>query len=83
MSQIHYILYSLFYILKIKKPIKKCFPFSMLETLKNDLSSLELLPSGGGCFEVYVDGTEIYSKLKTGVFPDDKSVLDTVRSHVG
>ncbi len=26
---------SLFYILKIKKPIKKCFPFSMLETLKN------------------------------------------------
>lgn len=54
----------------------------LLENLKNDLALLELEPSGGGCFEVFVDGDEIYSKLRTGEFPDERAILDAVRSRV-
>jgi selenoprotein W-related protein len=36
---------------------------------------LELEPSGGGCFEVHVDGREIWSKLRTGAFPDEEEML--------
>jgi len=37
-----------------------------------------LIPGGGGCFELTVDGNLIYSKLQTGKFPDEKWVLETV-----
>ena len=32
---------------------------------------MELEPSGGGCFEVTVDGKLVYSKLSEGRFPDE------------
>ena len=31
----------------------------------------ELIPSGGGVFEVTVNGSLIFSKKQLGVFPDD------------
>jgi selenoprotein W-related protein len=51
----------------------------LLENLKTDLALLELEPSGGGCFEVTVDGEEIYSKLATGEFPEETDILQAVR----
>lgn len=39
---------------------------------------LELEPSGGGCFEVFVDGKRVYSKLETGEFPDDQALVKTI-----
>lgn len=39
---------------------------------------MELEPSGGGCFEVHVDGREVYSKLATGEFPDPADVLASI-----
>jgi selenoprotein W-related protein len=39
---------------------------------------LTLEPAGGGCFEVSVDGKEIWSKLKTGKFPDEQAMLRLV-----
>ena len=45
---------------------------AILEDLKQKVKVLELEPAGGGCFEVAVDGREIWSKLKTGQFPDPK-----------
>lgn len=54
----------------------------LIEELKRHISSLELIPSAGGCFEVDVDGDRIYSKLDTGEFPDDQSILAAVRSRV-
>jgi selT/selW/selH-like putative selenoprotein len=39
---------------------------------------LELEPSGGGCFEVSVDGKEIWSKLKSGKFPEPAKILETI-----
>lgn len=36
------------------------------------------MPSGGGCFEVSVDGEPVYSKLATGEFPRPPDVLERV-----
>ena len=43
---------------------------------------LEMEPSGGGCFEITVDGEEIYSKLATGEFPDDAAILEMVSDRI-
>ena len=55
---------------------------TLLENLKTDLALLEMEPAGGGCFEISVNGEEIYSKLATGEFPDEKAILDAVRARV-
>lgn len=50
--------------------------------LKQDISSLTLVPMGGGVFEVTVDGEKIYSKKQTGQFPDPDKILKAVRARV-
>ena len=50
----------------------------MLTTYKQQIVDLKLIPAGGGCFELSINGDLIYSKLKTGQFPDEKWVLDAV-----
>ena len=39
------------------------------------MSALTLVPASGGCFELSVDGELLYSKLKTGEFPDEARVV--------
>jgi selenoprotein W-related protein len=48
--------------------------------LKQDIKSLTLVPSGGGAFEVTVNGEKIHSKLSTGEFPDPEVVLKLARA---
>ena len=48
-------------------------------TLKQRIGSLKLVPSGGGAFEISVNGKKIYSKLETGEFPDFDAILKTVK----
>jgi selenoprotein W-related protein len=50
----------------------------LLTTFKQKIRDLKLIPSGGGCFEVSVNGELIYSKLQTGKFPDEQAMLDAV-----
>ena len=50
----------------------------LLTGLKTKIKGFTLVPSSGGCFEVTVNGELIYSKLKTGQFPDEKAVIDQV-----
>jgi selenoprotein W-related protein len=50
----------------------------LLTQYKQRISSLELEPSGGGCFELTVGGELMYSKLATGEFPDEGKVLAEV-----
>ena len=50
----------------------------MLEELKQRAQALELVPAGGGCFEVTVDGDLIWSKLATGDFPEPEEILETL-----
>ncbi|WP_458025845.1 Rdx family protein [Pseudalkalibacillus sp. Hm43] len=39
------------------------------------MTSLDLIPSSGGAFEVTVNGTKLYSKLETGEFPDSDQLF--------
>jgi selenoprotein W-related protein len=53
----------------------------LLSTYKQQIKDLKLIPSDGGCFELTINGDLIYSKLKTGKFPDEKWVLEAMGSH--
>ena len=47
----------------------------MLDEYEHSLESLELIPSGGGAFEVTLDNNVIFSKHNEGRFPDHDEVL--------
>lgn len=49
-----------------------------METYKQKLESLELVPSGGGCFELKLGNDLVYSKLQTGEFPDEAEMVKVV-----
>ena len=51
-------------------------------TLKQEIHSITLIPSGGGAFEVKVDDALIYSKLSTGTFPDFDQMVTEVRANL-
>jgi selenoprotein W-related protein len=42
-----------------------------------------MIPSKGGCFEVTVGGRKLYSKLKTGKFPDEEAILKEIGAALG
>jgi selenoprotein W-related protein len=52
----------------------------LLEELKQKIDSLTLVPSGGGCFELKINGELIYSKLQTGEFPDEQWALKQAKA---
>ena len=52
----------------------------LLNTFKQQIQSLKLIPAGGGCFELSVNGELVYSKLKTGKFPDEQAIIDKLAS---
>jgi selenoprotein W-related protein len=54
----------------------------ILEAFKTKIGEFKLVPSGGGCFEVTLDGKLIYSKLQTGEFPDEAAVLEKVEARL-
>jgi len=55
----------------------------LLNRFKTKITNYSLIPSMGGCFEVKVDGDLIYSKLKTGQFPDEQAVIEQVAAKAG
>jgi selenoprotein W-related protein len=50
---------------------------------KQKISSFDLEPSSGGCFELTIDGELKYSKLATGEFPDEATLMDQIRQLLG
>jgi len=50
----------------------------LLKQYKQRIESLELVPSSGGCFELTLDDDLIYSKLRTGEFPDEAKLTKQV-----
>jgi selenoprotein W-related protein len=50
----------------------------LLTEYKQRITDLSLIPGGGGCFELSVNGELLYSKLKTGQFPDEAAMLEAV-----
>lgn len=53
----------------------------ILNTFKQRVRGLTLIPGKGGCFELTVDGERVYSKLETGQFPDEREMLDKLAHH--
>lgn len=48
----------------------------LLSLHKNVLGEVALIPSQGGAFEVSFNDQEVYSKLKTGRFPDERALVN-------
>lgn len=47
----------------------------MLGNLKGQVESLELIPSGGGVFELMAGDELLFSKKKENRFPEDNEVV--------
>ena len=47
-----------------------------MEAHGGKIKDFQLIPSKGGCFELKADGRLVYSKLKTGQFPDAEDMVD-------
>lgn len=47
----------------------------LLDQYKNRLESVSLVPSMGGAFEVTVNDDKVYSKLETGRFPSESTII--------
>ena len=52
----------------------------ILQKHGTDVKELTLLPSGGGVFEITLNGKMIFSKKKINRFPDDGEVLKLIAS---
>ncbi len=52
----------------------------LLTQYRKDISELKLIPSGGGAFEVSVNGKLIFSKLEEGRFPEPKELRQSIES---
>ncbi len=46
----------------------------LLRMHKTKLSGLELIPSGGGVFEIKIDDQPVFSKKELGRFPEEGEV---------
>ena len=55
----------------------------ILTQYKQQLESLELQPSSGGCFELSLDGELVYSKLANEEFPDEAAMVTLVGERLG
>jgi len=51
---------------------------TLVDAFPEDIKAFELIPSSGGCFELSVDDKLIYSKLKTGEFPNPDDIVDAL-----
>ena len=52
----------------------------LLEYYKHDIEQLQLVPSGGGRFEVTVDDSLVFSKLEADRFPEYGEVKDAIEA---
>jgi selenoprotein W-related protein len=55
---------------------------AIMDAFGQRFGALKLIPSDGGCFEVTIDGTLVYSKLETGDFPENRDVVDQLRKQI-
>lgn len=55
---------------------------ALKEKYKDKLEDVNLIASSGGAFEISVDGKLMYSKLKTGRFPEEKEIIDAINKAI-
>lgn len=61
-------------------PKAASFAEQLFAHFRAEITKLELVPSSGGAFEVFVNGTKIYSKLETGSFPETDHILNKMEN---
>ena len=52
----------------------------LLKKYGTDVKGLTIVPGGGGCFEVTLNGNLIYSKLDTGEFPTTGQITSAIEA---
>lgn len=52
----------------------------LIKEFEPQITSWELIPSGGGAFEVKVDGELVYSKLQTGRHTDSNELRPLIKA---
>jgi selenoprotein W-related protein len=50
----------------------------LLAQYKQKIRDFKLIPGSGGRFELKANGELIYSKLQTGQFPDEETILKEI-----
>jgi selenoprotein W-related protein len=55
---------------------------AILDAFGDKFGALKLIPADGGRFEITVDGELVYSKLKTGDFPENKAILEQIKARL-
>lgn len=55
---------------------------SIMNEHKNNISSLNIIPSSGGVFEVKLNDELIYSKKELGRFPEEGEVENKIREKI-
>ena len=55
----------------------------LIKEFEAKVTSWELIPSGGGAFEVKVDGELVYSKLQTGRHTDGNELRPLLKAKLG
>ena len=55
---------------------------ALAKALKQNMSEISIAPYDDGRFEVIVDDEKIYSKLETGDFPDDATIVAQLKKRV-
>jgi selenoprotein W-related protein len=55
---------------------------AIMDAFGEKFGALKLIPADEGRFEVLLDGELIYSKLKTGDFPDNKQIIEQLKGRL-
>ena len=54
----------------------------LMDLFKQKVARFVLVPSGGGRFEVSIDGVLVWSKLETGKFPESPAMIREVEARL-
>jgi selT/selW/selH-like putative selenoprotein len=49
---------------------------------KSHIDEIALVPAGGGCYEISVDGRPVYSKLQSGRHITDADAIELIRKAI-
>jgi selenoprotein W-related protein len=55
---------------------------NLLKTYETRISKITLLPSDGGCFEVLVNGSVVFSKLATRRHAEPGEVQELIKNYL-
>lgn len=55
---------------------------TLLQTYRNAIGALTLIPSDGGVFEVSVNGALVHSKQATDRFPEEDAIMRAVEQAI-